>query len=226
MSTRALVALARSPRAGVTVVLAQGNVLLAFFLMVIASVASTLVAARIGSETSANDLFFGETRLPLVQVLIDSLGTQRTSVVLYLVQRSFDAVVFATAISPVFFWLLGSSAIHASARLAGIRRPYRPLLVLFAYATALTLVPANVAALALGVGHDLPSRIAGLIGYACLAWLAVIAFRAIQAHYGVDRDRALRILIVAVVLFYLVPLVLIVLAAVAIVIAALVLNYF
>jgi hypothetical protein len=142
------------------------------------------------------------------------------------VQRSFDAVIFASAFSPIFFWLLGSSAIHASARLAGIRRPYRPLLVLFAYATALTLVPANAAALALGVGQDVPSRIAGIIGYVCLAWLGIIAFRAIQAHYGVDGDRALRILIVAVVLFYLIPLVLIVLAAVAIIIAALVLNYF
>jgi hypothetical protein len=97
--------------------------------------------------------------------------------------------------------------------------------VLFAYATALTLVPANAAALALGVGQDLPSRIAGIVGYVCLGWLAVIAFRAIQAHYGVDGDKALRILIVAVVLFYLIPLALIVLAAVAIIIAALVLNY-
>ena len=226
MSTQALVALARSPRNGVPVVLARGSALLAFLLLALASLASTLVASRIGGEMSANDLFFGDTRLPLVQALIDSLGPQRTSVVLYLVQRSFDAVVFATAFSPIFFWLLGSSAVHASARLAGIRRPYRPLLVLFAYATALTLVPANAASLALGVGHDVPSRIAGLIGYACLAWLAVIAFRAIQAHYGVAGDRAFRILIVAVVLFYLIPFVLIVLAGVAIVIAALVLNYF
>ena len=226
MSIEPLVALARSPRAGVDAVLARGSALLAFFLMVSASVASTLVASRIGNEVSANDLFFADTRLPLVQVLIDTLGPERTSVVLYLVQRSFDAVLFATAISPIFFWLLGSSAIHASARLAGIRRPYRPLLVLLAYATALTLIPANAASLVLGVGHDLPSRIAGLIGYVCLAWLAVIAFRAIQAHYGVDRDRATRILIVAVVLFYLVPLLVIIFAGVALVIAALLLNYF
>ena len=226
MSARALIALARSPRSGVPLVLARGSAWLAFLLMVIATFASTLVASRIGTEVSANDLFFADTRSPLVQVLIDQLGPQRTSVVLYLVQRSFDAVVFATALAPIFFWLLGSSAIHASARLAGIRRPYQPLLVLFAYATALTLVPANLASLALGVGHDAPSRIAGLVGYVCLAWLAIIAFRAIRAHYGVDRDRALRILIVAAVLFYLVPLVLIVVAGVSIVIAGLVLNYF
>jgi hypothetical protein len=226
VSLAPLAALARSPRAGVDVVLAQGSALLAFLLMVLASIAATLVASRVGAESNSNALFFAETRQPLVQVLIDGLGTQRAAVVLYLVQRSFDAVIFAGAFSPIFFWLLGSSAIHASARLAGIRRPYRPLLVLFAYATALTLVPANAAALVLGVGQDLPSRIAGIIGYVCLAWLGVIAFRAIQAHYGVDGDRAARILIVAVVLFYLIPLALIVLAAVAIIIAALVLNYF
>jgi len=226
VSLAPLAALARSPRAGVDVVLAQGSALLAFLLMVLASIAATLVASRIGAESSSNALFFAETRQPIVQVLIDGLGTQRAAVVLYLVQRSFDAVIFASAFSPIFFWLLGSSAIHASARLAGIRRPYRPLLVLFAYATALTLVPANAAALALGVGQDLPSRIAGIIGYVCLAWLGIIAFRAIQAHYGVDGDRALRILIIAVVLFYLIPLALIVLAAVAIIVAALVLNYF
>jgi hypothetical protein len=54
----------------------------------------------------------------------------------------------------------------------------------------------------------------------------VIAFRAIQSHYGVTGDKAVRILVIAIVLFYVVPLVLIVLAAVAIVIAAIVLNYF
>ena len=225
MSVDALTALARSPSAGVDAVLSRGSALIAFVLMAIASLASTLVAARIGHEISANDLFFAQTRQPWVQTMIDALGAQRTAVVLYLVQRSFDAVVFATAFSPIFFWLLGSSAVHASARLAGIRRPYRPILVLFAYATALTLVPANAASLALGVGNDLPSRLAGLVGWACLGWLAVIAFRAIRSHYGVENDRAVRILAVAVALFYLVPLVLIVVAAVAVVIAALVLEY-
>lgn len=195
-------------------------------LMALATVTSTLVAARVGSETDVNELFFAGTRQPLVQAMIDSLGPQRTAVVLYLVQRSFDAVVIATAFTPLFYWLLGSTAIHASARLAGQRQPFGPILLLFAYAAPLTLVPASLATLALGVGKGVGPQLATLVGYVCLGWFLLIAFRAIQAHYRVDRDRALRILVVAVVLFYLVPLALIVLAAVAIVIAALVLEYF
>ena len=54
----------------------------------------------------------------------------------------------------------------------------------------------------------------------------VIAFRGIQTHYVVGGDKAVRILVIAIVLFYLVPIAVIVLAAVAIVIAAIVLNYF
>jgi len=221
-----LVALAQSPRAGVVRVLAQPSAWIAFGLMALATVTSTLVAARVGSETDVNELFFAGTRQPFVQAMIDSLGPQRTAVVLYLVQRSFDAVVVATAFTPLFYWLLGSTAMHASARLAGSRPPFGPILLLFAYAAPLTLVPANLATLALGVGKGIGPQLATLIGYVCLGWLLLIAFRAIQAHYGVDRDRALRILVVAVVLFYLVPLVLIVIAAISIIVAALVLEYF
>ena len=221
-----LVALARSPRAGVAAVLAQPSALLAFALMVVATFTSTLAAVRIGNETDVNALFFAGTREPAVQAMIDALGPQRTAVVLYLVQRSFDAIVFATAISPLFYWLLGSTAIHASARLAHINRPYRPILLLFAYATALTLVPANLATLALGVGKGVGPQVASLIGVVCIGWLLVIAFRAVETHYAVDRDRALRILVVAVVFFYLLPLVLIVIAAVSIIVAAVVLEYF
>jgi hypothetical protein len=226
VSIRALVTLARSPKIGVPLVLARGNALLAFVLMTIASVASAVVATRVAAATDVNDLFFAQTRQPWVQAMIDQLGPDRTAVILYLIQRSFDAVIIATAISPLFVWLLGSSAIHASARLAGIRRPYGPFLVFFAYATALTLVPASIATLVLGAGQARGAGIAGAIGWACLLWLGVIAFRAIQTHYEVSGDKAVRILVIAIVLFYIVPLVLIVLAAVAIVIAAIVLNYF
>ncbi|MDQ2952452.1 MAG: YIP1 family protein [Chloroflexota bacterium] len=226
MSLSALLTMARSPRAGVRAALDHGSALLAFMLLAIASVASAMSASRIAQATNVNDLFFAETRQPWVQTLIDQLGPERTAVILYLVQRSFDAVIVATALSPVFVWLLGSSAIHASARIAGIRRPYLPLLVLFAYATALTLIPANIATLVLGAGEGAGPRIASLIGWACLLWLGLLAFRAVEAHYAVSGDKAFRILAIAVVLFYIVPLVIIVLAAVAIVIAALVLNYF
>ena len=226
MSIDALATLVRSPRAGVDAVLARGSAPLAFVLMTIASVASAMAASRVAEATNVNDLFFAGTRQPWVQTMIDQLGPERTAVVLYLVQRSFDAVIVATAISPLFVWLLGSSAIHASARLAGIRRPYGPFLVFFAYATALTLVPASIATLVLGAGKGAGASIAGAIGWACLLWLGVIAFRAIKTHYAVSGDKAVRILVIAIVLFYIVPLALIVLAAVAIVIAAIVLNYF
>jgi hypothetical protein len=218
--------LARSPRAGVPLVLARPSIWHAFLLMALASLTSTLAAARIGGATDVNALFFAGTREPLVQAMIDGIGPQRTAVVLYLVQRSFDAVVVATAMSPLFYWLLGSTAIHASARLAGVRPPFRPLLLLFAYATPLTLVPANLATLALGVGNGVGPQIASVVSLVCIGWLLVIAHRAIRVHYGVDRDRAIRILIVAVVVFYLVPFVLIVAAAVSIIIAAVVLEYF
>jgi hypothetical protein len=221
-----LIALARSPRIGVDLALARGSALLAFVLMAIASVASTMAAARVAEATDLNELFFAGTRQPWVQTMIDQLGPERTAVLLYLMQRSYDAVIIATAISPLFVWLLGSSAIHASARLAGIRRPYAPLLILFAYATALTLVPSSLATLALGSGPTVGARIAGLIGWICVAWLAVIAYRAVRSHYGVPRDKAIRILVIAILVFYFVPLVLIVAAASSIIVAAILLEYF
>jgi hypothetical protein len=221
-----LAALARSPRAGVVRVLAHPSPWVALGLMTLATVTSSLVAARVGSESDVNELFFSGTRQPLVQTLIDAIGPQRTAVVLYLLQRSFDAIIVATALTPLFYWILGSTAIHAAARLAGARPPFAPILLLFAYATPLTLVPANLATLALGVGKGPGPQVAMLIGYLCLGWLLFIAFRAIQAHYGVDRDKAVRILVVAVVLFYLVPVILIVAAAVSIIVAAVILEYF
>jgi len=78
----------------------------------------------------------------------------------------------------------------------------------------------------LGVGRGIGPQIASVVSLVCLGWLLFIAHRAIRVHYSVDRDRATRILIVAVVVFYLVPLVLIVCAAVAIIVAAVVLEYF
>lgn len=221
-----MIQLARSPRAGVAAVLEHGSGPVALSLIALTTALSALVATRIANEVRVDDLFFGPTREPIVQLAIDQLGPERTAVVIYLAQRSFDALVVATAIAPLFVWLLGSSAVHASARLAGVRRPYRPLLVLFAYATALALIPADLASLALGVGQAPGARIASAIGYVGLGWLGLIVFRGIERHYAADRDRAVRILVVAIVLFYVVPVLLIVLAGVSIIVAALVLGYF
>lgn len=221
-----ILALARSPSAGAPVVLARGRLLSAVLLVFAATCLSALGAVRVSSETYIDDLFLGATRHPFVTAMLETLGTERTAVVIYLVQRSFDAVLVATAVTPIFVWLLGSSAVQASARLAGMRRPYRPLLVLFGYAAALTLIPANAAALALGTGPTVGGQIAQIIGLACLFWLGVMAYRGVRAYYAVDRGGATRILVVALVLFYLVPLILIVGAAVSIIIAAVVLGYF
>jgi hypothetical protein len=226
LSEEPIVALARSPSAGASIVLARGRLLSAVLLVLAATVVSGLGAVRVSSETNIDDLFLGATRHPLITAMLQTLGAERTAVVIYLVQRSFDAILVATAVTPIFVWLLGSSAVQASARLAGSRRPHLPLLVFFGYAAALTLIPANAATLALGTGATVGAQIAQLIGLACLVWLGVIAYRGVRAYYAVDQGRATRILVVALVLFYLVPLILIVGAAVSIVVAAVVLGYF
>jgi hypothetical protein len=226
LSREPILALARSPSAGAPVVLARGRLLSAVLLVLAATCVSALGAVRISGETFVDDLFFGATRHPLISAMLQTLGTERTAVVVYLVQRSFDAVLVATAVTPIFVWLLGSSAVQASARLAGIRRPYLPLLILFGYAAALTLIPANLATLALGTGATVGAQVAQLVGLACLVWLGVIAYRGVRAYYAVDQRSATRILLVALVLFYLVPLIVIVGAAVSIIVAAVVLGYF
>jgi hypothetical protein len=226
LSKEPILALARSPSAGAPIVLARGRLLSAVLLVLAATFVSGLGAVRVSSETNIDDLFLGATRHPLVTAMLQTLGAERTAVVIYLVQRSFDAVLVATAVTPIFVWLLGSSAVQASARLAGIRRPYLPVLVFFGYAAALTLIPANASTLALGTGATVGGQIAQLIGLACLVWLGVIAYRGVRVYYAVDQGRAIRILVVALVLFYLVPLILIVGAAVSIIVAAVVLGYF
>lgn len=226
LSNEPVVALARSPSAGAQIVLARGRLLSAVLLVLAATLVSGLGAIRVSSETNIDDLFLGATRHPVITAMLQALGAERTAVVIYLVQRSFDAVLVATAVTPLFVWLLGSSSVQASARLAGIRRPYLPLLVFFGYAAALTLIPANAATLALGTGATVAAQIAQLVGLACLLWLGVIAYRGVRAYYAVDQGRATRILVIALVLFYLVPLILIVGAAVSIIVAAVVLGYF
>ena len=136
-----------------------------------------------------------------------------------------DAIVLLTAVAPAFYWLLGGAAIHAAARLRGRRRPYRPMLVLLGYAVALTRLPADLAGAILGSGRGLGPQLAQLLGTASLILLGIIAWRAIQAHYGLARGPALTVLLIAGALFYIVPFVVIVLAAVAILVAAVALGY-
>ena len=159
--------------------------------------------------------------------LIDALGVERTSVLVYMLQRSFDALVVATALTPIFFWLLGSSAMHAAARLRGVRgHPYLPVIVLFAYAELVYQAPTSLADVLLGPLGPPGPQIANLIGLVALVWFALVVLRGIELHYEVSSDRALAIFVIGALVFYLVPLVLIIVTLFAIVVAAAILQYF
>jgi len=215
-----LIALARSPRLGVAAVLARGTLLAAAGLVLLSTAIALVEAARFADAVPVDSVVFGEGRSAAITALINTLGRDAAALVVYLFQQAYGWLILATGLTPLFIWILGSTAVQAAARLGGVRAPFVPMLVLFGYATALTRIPADV------FGLVLPrSGLAQLVGTATLLWLAFIVFRAIEAHYGMLGGRAITTLIVAAVFFYLVPLALIVLAAVAIIIAAIVLDY-
>ena len=203
----------------------SGRLGTAVVLVLIATGIATVNALRVAADVPIAAVLYGDQRSSAVTALIDLLGRDRTAVVLYLAERSWDAVLVLTAVAPVFYWLLGSTAVHAAARMRERRRPYRPMLVLLGYAVALTRIPADLAGLLLGSGRGAGPQLAELIGTLSLILLGVIIWRGIQAHYGLARGPALRLLLLAVLLFYAVPLVVIVLAAVGLVVAAIVLGY-
>lgn len=219
-----LLQLGRSPRIGAAAVLLSGRLRTAVILVAIATAIATANAIRVAADVPIAAVLYGDQRSSAVTALIDVLGRERTAVVLYLVERSWDAVLILTAVAPAFYWLLGSTAVHAAARPQARARPYRPMLVLLGYAVPLTRIPADLAGLLLGSGRG-AGALAELIGTLSLILLGVIAWRGIQAHYGLARGPALRILLVAVVLFYVVPFAVIVLAVVGLVLAAIVLGY-
>lgn len=220
-----LLVLARSPRRGAAVVLANGRLSVAVALVVAATAVAAINAARFIGDVPVSSILYGPTRSPAIVTLIDALGRERAAIVGYLIEQVWTALVIVTAFSPMFVWLLGSTAVHAAARIDGRRRPLRPMLVYFGYATALTRIPADGAAAILGSGQSAGAPVAQLIGSACLVWLAVLVWRAIELHYALTPTHAGIVFLVAVVLFYLVPLALIVAAFVAILVAAIVLDY-
>jgi hypothetical protein len=144
--------------------------------------------------------------------------------VLHLFHEAWAAILAASALGPVFIWLLGASAIHASARLNGVARPIMPMFVLHGYATGLRRPVADGIALVLGPRGPL-AALAGLVGVLAILWLGIIVWHGIRTYYAVSGGKALTILVVAIVLFYVVPLALILAAVVAIVVAAFVLEY-
>ena len=191
----------------------------------VAMVFSTLSAYRLSQAVHVDDIVFGPTRSAIVDTLLLAIGVERTAVLVYVLQRSFDALVIAAALTPIFLWLLGSSAIHAAARIRGLRgRPYRPLLVLFGYAELVYQLPTSLAGIAFAGGPLTP--LADVVSVVMLVWLALVVHRAIELHYGVSRDQALAIFILGALAFYLLPLILIGILLVAIVVAAAILQYF
>ena len=184
----------------------------------IAMVFSTLSAYRLSQTVHVDDIVFGPTRSAIVDTLLVAIGVERTSVLVYVLQRSFDALVVAAALTPIFLWLLGSSAIHAAARFRGARgRPFLPLLVLFGYAELFYQAPTSLAGIAFA-GSPL-AFIGDAVSVVMLVWFALVVHRAIQLHYGVPGDQALGI-------FYLLPLFLIAVLLVVVVVAAAILRYF
>lgn len=220
-----LLALARSPRRGPAEILARGSLPVAVTLVLVATAVAAINAARFVGDVPVSSVLYGDTRSLAIASLIDALGRERAAIIGYLIEQAWTALVIVTAFSPLFIWLLGSTAVHAAARIDGARRPLRPMLIFFGYATALTRIPADGAAAILGSGRSPGAPFAQLIGTACLVWLAVIVWRAIQIHYSLALAHAAVVFLIAVVLFYLVPLALIVVAGIAIVVAAIALDY-
>jgi len=191
----------------------------------IAMAFSTLSAYHLSQTVHVDDIVFGPTRSAIVDALLLAIGVERTAVLVYVLQRSFDALVVAAALTPIFLWLLGSSAIHAAARFRGVRgRPYLPLLVLFGYAELVYQAPTSLAGIAFAGGPF--AVIADVVSGVMLVWFALVVHRAIEQHYGVPGDQALAILLLGGLAFYLLPLILIAVLLVAIVVAAAILRYF
>jgi hypothetical protein len=220
-----LLALARSPREGALRVVRDGRLAASAALVGAATVISTAHAIRFGSEVQVEDVVFGPGRSPLIDALLATLGRDLTSVVVYVLQRAWDALLVATALSPVLIWVLGATAIHAAARLGGASRPFVPILVLVGHATGLTRPVADLAGLAFG-SRGPGAALAQAVGAATGVWLGLLLWHGIRAHYGVAGGPALTILVVAVALFYLAPLTLVLLALIAVLVAAVVLEYF
>ncbi len=216
--------LVRSPGRGAELVLERGRLPAAAVAVGIATAIAAASVGRFAAEVSVQEVMFGPGRSPLVGVLLSVLGRGLTIVVLHLVEQSWAALLIVSALGPMWIWLLGAGAIHAAARLAGGGRPFRPILVLVGIATGMTRAVADAVALVAG-DRGPGAAVAQVAGLLALGWLGLIALRGIQSHYRVDATRAFTILALAVVLFYLVPLVLIAAAVVAIVVAAVVLKY-
>jgi len=213
------------PNVAVPAVLADGNLAVGFAAIAVACAVAAAGTTRFASVLSVSDLIYGPQRTPLVTFLLDTLGTARAAVVVYLVEQAWSAVLVITAIGPVLAWLLGASAVHAAARISSAGRPFRRFGVFAAYATALALIPSGLSTFVFEIDPLSPVAFIGrVITFGLVLWLGALYYRGIRVYYGVPPTRAVTILIVAVTLFYLVPAMLIAAAVIAIITAAILLQ--
>jgi Yip1-like protein len=219
-----LVALIRSPRAGAARALREGSLGQAAVLVAVATAISIAHTARLASDMPVDELVFGPRRSPMIDALLAAFGTQLTAIVVYVVQTVWTSVLIATAVSPLIVWLLGATAVHASARLYGLPGSLRPMVVLFGYATALTRPLADAPGAVFGVDR-VAAPIGEIAGLIAIGWLGAIVWNGIRSNYGVAERRATAILVAGIVLFYVVPIALVVVAVVAILVAAVALGY-
>lgn len=198
--------------------LAYGSPRAAAALVITATLVATLASLRQAMLVPFEQLAYGEGRSPLIDTLLASLGRDRTAVVVYLLERSWQPALAVSALGPLLLWILGSTAVHAAARMRGAVARLMPLLVLSGYAVAAARIPADLAAMT-------APPLAGPIGLLSTIGLGLLAWLALRRHYGFARGRAFTTLLVAILFFYLAPLVLIFLSVIAILIAAIVLDY-
>ena len=213
------------PAAAVPAVIGEGRLIIGFAAIAIACAVAALDTTRFATVFTVSDLVYGPQRAPAVTLLLDTLGTARAAVVVYLVEQAWTAVLLVTAIGPILAWLLGASAVHAAARMSAAGRPFGRFNVYAAYITALALIASGLSTFAFEADPLSPLAVVGrIITFALVLWLGVLYYRGIRAYYAVVPSRAVTILIVAATLFYLIPALLIAAAVVAIVTAAILLN--
>src|SRR2546428_2334918 len=168
----------------------MGSLPQALAAVALAMLFSTAGACRRATGIRVEDIILGSGRTPAVATLLGAIGVERSAVLVYLLQRSFDALVVASAITPIFLWLLGSSAMHAAARLRGARgHPFIPLLVLFAYAELVYQAPTSLAGIIFGA-QGAGAQLATALSLVMLVWFGMVIYRGIELHYQVPGDPA------------------------------------
>lgn len=198
--------------------LAYGSPRVAVLLVITATLVATIAALRQAMLVPFDAFAYGEGRSAWVDTLLASLGRDRTAVVVYLLERTWQPILAVTALAPLLLWLLGTTAVHAAARLRGAAGPLHPVLVLFGYAAPAARLPVDLAAMTL-------PALAGPVGTVTTLGLGLVAWLALRRNYGLPGRRAFTTLLIAIVLYYLLPLLLIAASVVAILIAAIVLDY-